>query len=60
MKHKQTGLIEVCSNISITPTTEGHFLISELNPRPEIREPLVKNNTWYGPHATSDVGGSNK
>lgn len=60
MKHEQTGLVEVCSDISITPPTEGHFLISELNPRPEIREPIVKDNTWYSTHSTSDVGGSDK
>jgi hypothetical protein len=60
IKNEQTGLIEVCSHISITPPKEGHFLISELNPRPEIREPLVKNNTWYDTHTTSDVGGSEK
>lgn len=60
MKHEQTGIVEVCSDISITPPTEGHFLISELNPRPEIREPIIKDNTWYSTHTTSDVGGSDK
>lgn len=60
IKHEQTGLIEVCSDILILPPKEGHFLISELNPRPEIREPLVKDNTWVTNHKTSDVGGSNK
>lgn len=60
MKYEQTGLVEVCSNISIIPPKEGHFLISELNPRPEIREPIVKDNTWYSTHTTSDVGGSDK
>jgi hypothetical protein len=60
IKHEQTGLIEVCSDILILPPKEGHFLISELNPRPEIREPLVKDNTWVTNHKTSDVGGINK
>lgn len=60
MKYEQTGLVEVCSDIAITPPKEGHFLISELNPRPEIREPIVKDNTWYSTHTTSDVGGSEK
>jgi hypothetical protein len=60
IKHEQTGLIEVCSDISIMPPKEGHFLISELNPRLEVREPLVKDNTWYSTHTTSDIGGSNK
>jgi len=36
MKNEQIGLIEVPCDISIMPPTEGHFLISELNPRSEI------------------------
>ena len=40
---------------------ENHFLISELNPFPEIREPLIKDNAWQNTYTTtSDGGGSEK
>jgi hypothetical protein len=60
MKHEQTGLVEVCSDILMNPPKENHFLINELNPFPEIREPLIKDNTWQSTTTTSDVGGSEK
>ena len=60
MKHEQTALVEVCDDIWLNPPKMGHFLINELNPCPEIREPLIKDNTWQNSTTTSDVGGSEK
>ncbi len=61
IKYEQTGLIEVCSDIWLNPPKENHFLITELNPFPQIREPLIKDNTWQDTYTTtSDVGGSEK
>jgi hypothetical protein len=61
IKHEQTGLVEVCSDIWMNPPKENHFLITELNPFPEIREPYIKDNSWQNTTTTtSDVGGSEK
>jgi hypothetical protein len=61
IKHEQTGLVEVCKDITIRLPRENHFLITELNPYPEIKEPFVKDNTWQSTTSTvSDVGGSQK
>jgi hypothetical protein len=60
IRHEQTALVEVCSDILMNPPKENHFLITELNPFPEIREPLIKDNTWQNSTNTSDVGGSQK
>jgi hypothetical protein len=60
IKREQTGLVEVCRDITIHPPQENHFLITELNPFPAIKEPFVKDNVWQSTTTTSDVGGSQK
>lgn len=60
IQHEQTGLVEVCKDITIHLPRENHFLITELNPFPEIKEPFVKGNIWQSTTHTSDVGGSQK
>ena len=60
IRHEQTGLVEVCKDITIRLPRENHFLITELNPFPEIKEPFVKDNVWLSTTTTSDVGGSEK
>ena len=60
IKHEQTGLVEVCRDISMSPPLNNHFLITELNPFPEIREPFVKDNSWQSTKTTSEIGGSQK
>ena len=60
MRHEQTGLVEVCKDISINPPKNNHFLITELNPFPEIREPFIKDNSWQNNTTTSNIGGSQK
>ncbi|CAH0996169.1 hypothetical protein EMA8858_02299 [Emticicia aquatica] len=60
VRHEQTGLVEVCDDIWINPPKEAQFLITELNPFPEIREPLIKDNSWQRTTITSNIGGSEK
>ncbi len=55
-----SGFVEDSTRILLEVPKMNHFLINELNPRPEIRKPFEKGNTWQSTYATGDNGGSEK
>ncbi len=58
--YQAAGFIEDSISVCIDIPKMNHFLITELNPRPEIKKPYEKGNTWRSTYFTGDNEGSDK